>query len=110
MSAIELTITPNQTSGELSFQYLHIRITASTGIIQPSDLKDLKVPDGMNWRHGVVIEGKAPIWLYGYLIHECHPSAWVACFDPRLGGVVISTHSPAIAVGTILDLQPTTLN
>ena len=105
MSAIELTITPHQPPDEPAFQYLHIRLTAPTGIIQASDLKDLTLPDGINWRQGIVLEGKGPIWLYGYLIHVCHTAAWVACYDPRLGAVVVATHSQAIAVGTVLDIQ-----
>ncbi|MGE5656975.1 MAG: CRISPR-associated protein Csx3 [Actinomycetota bacterium] len=32
----------------------------------------------------MVIEGKVPIWLYGYLVHECHPGIWAACYDTRL--------------------------
>ncbi|MGK7887994.1 MAG: CRISPR-associated ring nuclease Crn3/Csx3 [Leptolyngbyaceae cyanobacterium] len=106
MTTIDLTLTPHSGTETPSFQWLHIRITDPTGLIEADTLKELALPDGINWRQGVVIEGKAPIWLYGYLVHECHPAAWVACYDPRLGAVVVATHAVAVAVGTILDIQP----
>ncbi len=118
MPPIEFTITPNQTQAGLAYQHLHIQITAPNGIIEPQSLKGLELPQDMIWSQGVVIEGKAPIWLYGYLVHECHPAAWVACFDPRLGeatphsggAVVVSTHSPKVSVGQILILSLPTKN
>lgn len=66
------------------------------------------MPDGMVGSQGVVIEGKAPIWLYSYLVHACHATAWVACYDPRLGdgggAVVVATHNRQVAVGDVLPL------
>jgi CRISPR-associated protein Csx3 len=50
----------------------------------------------------VVLSGRAPIWLYGWLVHECHFTRWVACYDPRLGAVVVSSHSPDVQVGEII--------
>jgi CRISPR-associated protein Csx3 len=113
MSSIEIKVIPNQTQSKLAYQHLHIQINAPGGIIEPEDLKGLELPNDMIWSQGVVIEGKAPIWLYGYLVHECHPAAWVACFDPRLGeasphsggAVVVSTHSPKVSVGQVLILN-----
>jgi CRISPR-associated protein Csx3 len=105
MSAVQLACVPNQQVNEVSFQWLRIKITQVDGILEPSDLKGLVLPSQMNWRQGVVIEGQAPIWLYGYLVHECHPSQWVACFDPRLGAIVVSTHSRAVTVGEMLHVQ-----
>lgn len=110
MPAIELKRISQQTKSGLAYQLLHIQLTAPGGIIEPNDLKGLELPDGMVWSQGVVIEGKGPIWLYGYLVHECHPAAWVGCFDPRLGeatpqsggAVVVSTHSRAVEVGEVL--------
>ena len=60
-----------------------------------------------------MIEGKAPTWLYAYLVHACHTAAWVATFDPRLGediahsggGVVVATHSQQVAVGEVLTVE-----
>lgn len=104
MSAIQLSIIPHQTEAGKPYQHLRITITTENGIIEPADLKGLKLPK-IDWPQGVVIEGKAPIWLYGYLVHECHPAAWVACYDTRLGGVVVATHTNGVSVGQVLPIQ-----
>ncbi len=110
MTAIALTCIPHTTAENLPYQHLHIALTAPDGLVEPADLKNLTLPSPMIWSQGVVLEGKAPIWVYGYLVHECHPAAWVACFDPRLGNnqpnsggaVVISTHSRSVQLGQVL--------
>lgn len=54
----------------------------------------------------VVIEGRAPIWRYGQAFHRLHgsPAAAVAVYDPRLGAVVVASHTPEIKEGSILDV------
>jgi len=84
-----------------NFQLLQIEFQ---GIISPDILKSLQLPSGIDPKMGVVISGRAPIWLYAFLVHELHPTAWVACHDPRLGAVVVVTHSREVTVGQILDL------
>ena len=55
---------------------------------------------------GAVIEGKSPLWVYAYLTHELHATAWVGCYDPRLkGAVVVETHTRGISVGQVLKLE-----
>jgi CRISPR-associated protein Csx3 len=56
----------------------------------------------------VVIEGRAPIWRYGLALHRLHGSAAgaVAVYDPRLGAVVVASHTPAYAEGQVLDVEP----
>ncbi|NEP16113.1 MAG: CRISPR-associated protein Csx3 [Leptolyngbya sp. SIO4C1] len=113
MSAIELAIASHKTTTGLPYQHLHLRITDPSGLIRAADLKGLALPQGIVWSQGIVIEGKAPIWLYGYLVHACHTAAWVACFDPRLGNdsprsggaVVVETHSPQVEIGQILVVE-----
>jgi len=118
MSAIELSVLSHQTTEGISYQHLHIRLTSPNGLIAPADLKGLTVPTDIIWSQGVVIEGKAPTWLYAYLVHACHVAAWVATFDPRLGkemahsggGVVVATHSQQVEVGQVLSIElPTVL-
>lgn len=97
----------------LMYQYLHIKITAPDGILSPADLKAMVLPSEMVWSQGVVIEGRAPLWVYGTLVHACHPAKWIACFDPRLGAgerhtggaVVVMSHTPGIAVGDVLQVD-----
>jgi CRISPR-associated protein Csx3 len=112
MGAIALTRQGHTTTAGLPYQHLHIHIATADGLIEPADLKGLALPSGMVWSQGVVLEGKAPIWLYSYLVHECHAAVWVACFDPRLGdgtadsggAVVVATHSRQVAVGQVLGI------
>ena len=54
----------------------------------------------------VVVEGRAPIWRYGMALHLLHasPAAAVAFYDPRLGAVVVATHSRKWAVWQVLDV------
>lgn len=110
MAAIQLVHCAEKTAEGLDYQRLHVEITSADGLIDPEDLRGLTLPAGMVWSRGVVLEGKAPIWLYSYLVHECHAAAWVACFDPRLGdgspgvggAVVVATHSRQVGIGQVL--------
>jgi CRISPR-associated protein Csx3 len=105
MNVIQLAVIPHYTKEGLPYQHLHVQIANENGIITPGDLKGLKLPEGIDYSQGIVIEGKAPIWLYGYLVHECHPAAWVGCYDPRLGAVVVSTHTHTVATGQAFALE-----
>ncbi len=64
----------------------------------------------------VVVEGRAPIWRYGLALHRLHgsPAAAVAFYDPRLGAVVVASHTPRFSEGEVIgiilpDKPPTTL-
>jgi CRISPR-associated protein Csx3 len=54
----------------------------------------------------VIVEGRAPIWRYGMALHLLHgsPAAAVAFYDPKLGAVVVASHSPEWAMGQIIDV------
>lgn len=56
----------------------------------------------------VVVEGRAPIWRYGLAFHKLHgsPAGAVAVYDPRLGAVVVASHTPELADGQVLDVEP----
>ena len=56
----------------------------------------------------VVIEGRSPIWRYAMAQHLLHgsPAAAIAVYDPRLGAVVVASHSPDYRVGDTYDVQP----
>lgn len=64
------------------------------GIAAPADLSDVILPDNINFQKGIVINGRAPIWLYAHLVHLCHAASYVAVFDPRHGAIVVQRHSP----------------
>jgi CRISPR-associated protein Csx3 len=54
----------------------------------------------------VVIEGRAPVWMYGMAFHRLHgsPAGAVAVYDPRLGAVVVASHHPNWREGQVLDV------
>lgn len=55
----------------------------------------------------VIVEGRAPTWRYGMALHLLHgsPAAAIAFYDPRLGAVVVASHSPSWKVGDIIDIN-----
>lgn len=54
-----------------------------------------------------IVEGRAPVWRYGMAFHKLHgQAAAVATYDPRLGAVVVASHSPEYREGQILDVKP----
>lgn len=106
MSNIELTLSELSSFQDLPYQLLSIHIITPDRLIEPTDLQDLQLPVAIDSTIGVIISGRAPIWLYGFLIHELHPTPWVAVYDPRLGGgVVVSTHSRLAKVGQLIPLR-----
>lgn len=84
--------------------YTFVEFTVD-GVLNSQELRGLTAPE-VNASTGVVLSGRGPIWLYGYLVHEYHPAAWVACYDPRLGGgVVVKRHAPhAPKLGEVLPI------
>ncbi len=91
------------------YQLLDFKILGD-GLINPSDLNNIMLPQDLISNKGVVVSGKAPIWLYAYIIHELHSFAWIATFDPRLGAIVVQNHIPqGRNIGGIIpieELQP----
>ena len=104
-ASIRLTLSHHETTRGLTYQLVTIELVSCDRIIEPQDLAMLRLPSGLDPRKGVVISGRAPMWLYAYLVHECHPTVWVACFDPRLGAVVTTTHSKLVSVGQVIPLE-----
>ena len=112
MSNVELQVLRHHTQAGLPYQHLHVRLSTPTGIITPAALATLTLPAPILWSQGIVIEGKLPLWLSGYLVHACHAAAWIACFDPRFGNdipysggaIVVATHSLQVAIGDVLIL------
>ena len=77
--------------------------------LEPADLKNLRPPDPVKNKFSnnlVILSGRGPIWLYGFLIHFYHPVKAVAVFDPRLdGAVVVESHSSDFKIGSIVKLD-----
>ena len=55
----------------------------------------------------VIVEGRAPIWRHCMAFHLLHgtAAAAVASYDPRLGAVIVASHSPIVKEGDVLDIQ-----
>ena len=76
------------------------------GIIAPEMLKEISIPAGIDYKKGVIISGKGPVWLYAHLVHLLHISAWVAVYDPRIGAVVVQSHSKnTYSAGDVLTAE-----
>ncbi|MGA9379029.1 MAG: CRISPR-associated ring nuclease Crn3/Csx3 [Phormidium sp.] len=65
-----LSLSHQQNPQGLKYQLLSIELTSKDRIISPEELTDLELPSGINTTIGVIISGRAPIWLYNYLVHE----------------------------------------
>jgi CRISPR-associated protein Csx3 len=87
-----------------NFEIIFYRIGTDKPITPAEPLPELpEIPRGAL----VVVEGRAPIWRYGLAFHKLHgsPAAAVAVFDPRLGAVVVASHSPNFDEGTVIDVE-----
>ncbi|RLI47497.1 CRISPR-associated protein Csx3 [Candidatus Bathyarchaeota archaeon] len=74
------------------------------GTITPHILQLVKPPKA-DGKRGVIISGRGPIWLHSFLAHHYHYCKWVAHHDPRLGAVVVQSHSPDREVGEIIPFD-----
>jgi CRISPR-associated protein Csx3 len=67
------------------------------GNLSTDDAKKMKCPK-LPFDQGIVVSGRAPVWLLAAIAHEYHPAQWVATHDPRLGGgVIIMAHVQGVA-------------
>lgn len=88
-----------------NYQLLNFQLPGS-GIVEPEILKEIKLPASIDFKKGVIISGKGPIWLYAHLVHLLHISAWVAVYDPRIGAVVVQSHSKkSFSAGDVLPSE-----
>jgi CRISPR-associated protein Csx3 len=96
---IRLQLSNHLNPQGLKYQLLSIELTRPDRIIYPEELAELELPKGIDTTGGVVISGRGPIWLHGYLIHELHPTAWVAYYEPRMqAAIVAATHTRLVKI------------
>jgi len=86
---------------EQKYTLVHFELTGS---ISPKILKDLKPPI-VNPKKGVILSGRGPIWLYTYLTHYYHPTLFIATYDPRLGAVIVESHTSKYETGDIIKVD-----
>ncbi len=105
-AGIRLQLSQHQTAEGLKYQLLSIELTRSDRTIYPQDLSEIELPPGIDTTCGVVINGRAPVWLFSYLTRELHPTAWIACNDPRkMSAVVTATHTRSVKIGQVIQLE-----
>lgn len=97
MSTLSLTITRNH-SGVV------VTIDIPGGITTPEEFAAAvaEIAPQLAGPHLVLLTGRASVWGYGMLIHAAHPSLAIACYDPRLGYVVVATHDKRYQVGQVI--------
>jgi len=89
-------------------KYTFIHFEIEDVLLTPGSLKKIKLPDISHRRHlGLIISGRGPVWLFCYLSLLAHDFAWVASYDPRLGGgIVFQRHTTAAPeLGEIIRCQ-----
>ncbi|AVH61974.1 CRISPR-associated ring nuclease Crn3/Csx3 [Nostoc sp. 'Peltigera membranacea cyanobiont' N6] len=106
ITPLRLYLSESLVVQNLKYQVLSVELTSSDRLIEPQNIKNLELPSGIDTTGGVVISGRAPMWLYSYLTHALHPTAWVACYDPRLGAVVSATNSRQVCIGQVIPVSP----
>jgi CRISPR-associated protein Csx3 len=74
MTVIQLTLFAHQTLAGESYQHIRIELVSQDHVIEPSDLQGIELPQSIHYDRGIVLEGRAPVWLYSYLTHLCHPA------------------------------------
>ncbi len=78
-------------------------------VLRPQDLYEVQPPDPVREKFahlGVIISGRGPIWLYGYLAHNYHPCRFVAFHDPRLRvAVVVESHATDVRPGDLIHID-----
>lgn len=97
-------VTYSDCSEEYGILTIHV---VGSGIFRPNDLKAIHLPASINTRKGIVISGRAPIWLYAHLTTLCSTCVWVATYDPRIGAVVVhscDTSESPLAPGDVVDV------
>jgi CRISPR-associated protein Csx3 len=89
---------------ELPYEVYQVLDVVVDGVIEPSTLQTIKLPLDLTPREGVIISGRAPFWVYAALTNKLNPYLWIATYDPRIGAVVVASHSKDIKVGQVIDI------
>lgn len=74
--------------------------------LTPDVLRTVAPPDHLRLGFsdkGVILSGKGPIWLYGFLVHFYHATRYIGVYDPRLrAAVVVESHTSLFAPGDLI--------
>jgi len=85
------------------FTVVHFRLSAP---IDPKDLSlILSAAPVVSGNKGVIISGRGPVWLHSALAHKYHPCLWVAHYDPRVGAIVVESHTANVNIGDVIKVE-----
>jgi CRISPR-associated protein Csx3 len=102
--AVQLQII--ELKGDNNQTYQTLIINLASPIIEVGVLTTLDFPDNLDRNRGLILYGKAPIWVYTNLIHQLADLPWLACFDIKVGAVIISSQVSTLCPGDILTILP----
>ena len=91
-----------KTSEILNGEAVLVEFEIENGVTTPEEAFSVKLPP-VPYGKGVILSGRGPIWFYGRLIHHFHPAKWVAVFDPRIGAVVVQSHTKEVKEGDVIE-------
>lgn len=77
------------------------------GPIEPkilSEIEEKLKTAKINPKKPTVISGRGPVWLFLTIAHVFHYTVAVSSYDPRIGAVVVQSHSPKYSVGQVFDI------
>lgn len=102
MNELDVTISVIPTDND--FQIIDIYMCR--GRILPRVIRSLRPPTDIDANKGIVINGRAPIWLYAYLAAFYQHAPWVATFSPTDGAtIVVSRKDSERQVGDVIPTQ-----
>lgn len=103
---MQLQLNPDiRYNAPVSYQVLEIVKDAPDEILTANMMEQIpSMMPAIDPTKGVIINGAATIWIYAFLVHQLHSTAWVATHDPRLGAVVVQTHSEQVKVCQVFAL------
>lgn len=89
---------------EHGFQILDLFIDGN-GLGDSRDLAALALPGDLDWSQGVVLNGKAPLWLHTWAMDRCRPAPWLAVMDPRQGGIVVRAGEQGPDLASVIPIE-----
>ncbi len=74
--------------------------------LQPNVISSLNLLQGIDPNKGVIINGRAPIWLYARLVQLCQSAIWIAIYDPKDGAIIVASRSATeLQVGNVIPVE-----
>lgn len=89
-------------------QTLAITLTRPQELIKPEILPTLPLPSTLDDSREVVIYGRSPAWLYGYLIARYPSVPWLGTYDVRSKSIVVihsRVSSPTVGEQILIDIN-----